>query len=277
MTPIGRGPPLPRACERHCEPLPPSCCFWPRSGGRSAEESSPDQPKPAGAKACCAGRRSRVLDRPAPVQAGDNWRQASDSNVRARGNEARAPTWACRVRSPLSPLRGCGECRRDRRRRTSSAQAQASQSPYRPSCAAATARSRGNPPAAGPRRAACGRGSASCRGQVHAALASIGAATSMQGRPSGCGQLWSGTRAQRTSGRSDSQVTRPAVACSMFGQRSGGTRPFQPHTEGVLMPSMRATAAGPPRSVIGSAMWRSVRHTLLFPQGVPSVPSGRLA
>ena len=82
---------------------------------------------------------------------------------------------------------------------------------------------------------------------VHAAaLASTGAATSMQGRPSGCGQLWSGTRAQRTSGRSDSQVTRPAVACSMFGQRSGGTRPFQPHTDGVLMPSMRATAAGPP-------------------------------
>jgi len=79
---------------------------------------------------------------------------------------------------------------------------------------------------------------------------SAGAATSMQGRPCGCGHAGSGTRCQRTSGRNCSTVTRPSVARSMAGQRSGGGLPFQPITDGGLMPSMRATAVGPPREMM---------------------------
>jgi len=44
----------------------------------------------------------------------------------------------------------------------------------------------------------------------------------MHGRPPGCGQAGSGTRTQRTSGRSCSHVTRPVVARSMSGHRTSG-------------------------------------------------------
>lgn len=84
-----------------------------------------------------------------------------------------------------------------------------------------------------------------------AAVDSTGRATSMQGRPSGCGQVGSGTRCQLTSGRSSSHVTRPPVARSIAGQRSGGIdRVAVTHwcTAGALTPIALASVDRPPAS-----------------------------
>lgn len=94
-----------------------------------------------------------------------------------------------------------------------------------------------------------------CRWQRHAAsrtsldwsAGTAGAATSISGRPSGCGHAGSATRCQRTSGRICSTVTDPSDPRSMAGQRSAGMpRRFHSMTDGARQPTIRATAEGPP-------------------------------
>lgn len=85
----------------------------------------------------------------------------------------------------------------------------------------------------------------------------------MQGRPPECGQSGSKTRCQRTSGRSSSQGTKPSVARSMAGQRSGGVSRWPDTswlTAPALMPSTLAIAAWLPRTLAAAVMAAEDMH-----------------
>lgn len=85
------------------------------------------------------------------------------------------------------------------------------------------------------------------------AEAGAASATSMHGRPPGCGQFGSGMRSQRTSGRSSSAVTDPPVIRSMSGHLPFGTC-LSPRshslTVGCLTPSFSASDVCVPQTSI---------------------------